>query len=51
MNANRYVVYIQKCVLHVHFSVTVFYIKKNQSRSFASSSVIIAFAGPQQRTV
>jgi len=29
MNANRYVVYVQKHVLHIHFSLTVFYIKKS----------------------
>jgi hypothetical protein len=29
MNENRYVVYIRKCILHVHFSVTVFYIEKS----------------------
>jgi hypothetical protein len=29
MNANIYVVYIQKPVLHIHFSLTVFYVKKS----------------------
>jgi len=29
MNANRYAVYIQKHVLHIQFSLTVFYIKKS----------------------
>ena len=29
MNANRYVVYTQKHALHIHCSLTVFYIKKS----------------------